>query len=221
MAAVNTVVTPAAPGANTARIQVTLPPSSNITQVVIVIKDKNNDPTEKVVVDVKPGDELVIRELADLPANYEVITYTANLAGVSVDKFLNANVNKNQTILRLSKSGTPVLAGKQIAKPVFFAADSPKLRKQELASLNRVIRYAKSNIGRVLVTGFVSHAGKSISVEQALSNQRALAVATYLSKHGVNCWIDYSGFGSVAKSSNPANRKVEIRWTNNLKPLKN
>ena len=218
--AITTVVTPNSSGANTAKIQITLPPTGEINQVVIVVKDKNKIPIQTLVVDVKPTDETVIREVSGLPIVYAIRTYTANNFGVSADKLPNANVKKNETVIRVNSAGQPILSGTSISNPVFFSANSPVLRKDQLAKLNDVIAHAKSNLGRVLITGFVSYAGKSPTFEQRLSNQRALAVASYLSKQGVNCWIDYSGFGSISKTSNPANRKVEIRFTSNLKPLK-
>ena len=219
VAALTTKITPVTAGSKSVKIEVTLPASSNVTQVVIVIKNKDDVPIETVTVKVEPGDELVTREFSNLPVTYEIITYTANLAGVSADKFNFANVTKNETVLRLTNSGSPVLAGKPIAKAILFAADSATLRFEQLVKLNTAVKYAKTNVGRVLITGFVSYAGKTLSEEQKLSNQRAVAVAKYLSKNGVNCWIDYKGFGSIVKSSNPENRKVEIRWTSNFKPL--
>ena len=73
----------------------------------------------------------------------------------------------------------------------------------------------KGRCGTLLVSGFSRHNSRdSRRYLQNLADFRALAVAQYLSTHGVTMWIDYQGF--VIRSVGPnagSHRRAEIRWT--------
>jgi len=128
---------------------------------------------------------------------------------------IGANVLERPTVLGKRKDGTPILFGKEIAKPILFDPDSPALDARARQTLDGVVRYAAKNGGRVFITGFVLNGGGSIRDQKELSSSRAEAVAMYLSTRGVDTWIRYNGYGAYRKGQGlPRDRRVEVRWSN-------
>jgi outer membrane protein OmpA-like peptidoglycan-associated protein len=115
--------------------------------------------------------------------------------------------------------GTPILFGEKISKPVLFDPDSPELDRRARQTLNRVVRYAKNNGGRVFITGFVRNQGGDPRFQRRLSADRAQQVAQYLSARGVQTWIRYNGYGAYRSGpGRPQDRRVEVRWSEDEVP---
>lgn len=189
-------------------------PGAPVRSVVFVVFDEAGKMVRQIAVDVVAGQTQVEVSVPYLNDEYQIRTFTTNEAGVSNKAPIGANVLNQPTTLGKNKDGTPILFGKQIAKPVLFDPDSPALDAKAKAVLDKVVRYAARNGGRVFITGFVRNQGGSVRDQKALSNARAEQVAMYLSKRGVDTWIRYNGYGAYRKGQGlPNDRRVEVRWS--------
>ncbi len=189
-------------------------PNAPVRSVVFVIFDEDGDIVARIAVEVPDGQETVVATVPFLKDGYQVRTYTTNEAGVSRKAPIGANVLNQPTTLGKKKNGTPILFGKRIAKPVLFDPDSPELDRRAKKVLNKVVRYAAKNGGRVFITGFVRNMGGDRAFQKQLSANRAEQVAMYLSKRGVDTWIRYNGYGAYRKGQGiPRDRRVEVRWS--------
>ena len=190
-------------------------PGAPVRSVVFVVFDQDGRMIKQTAVSVE-RDQTVVEAVVPYSSDeYQVRTYTTNEAGVSNKAPIGANVLNQPTVLGKKKDGTPILFGKQIAKPVLFDPDSPELTSKSIKVLNGVVLYAAKNGGRVFITGFVRNQGGSVKDQKALSDARAEQVAMYLSKRGVETWIRYNGYGAYRKGQGlPQDRRVEVRWSN-------
>lgn len=205
------------PGTNQAKVTVTVrqdKPGAPVRSVVFVVFDEAGRVVARIAVDVPEGQTSVVANVPFLADGYEVRTYTTNEAGVSRKAPVGANLLNRPTTLGKRRDGTPILFGKQIARPVLFDPDSPALDDQARRTLDKVVRYSAKNGGRVFITGFVRNQGGSVRDQKALSDARAQQVALYLSKRGVDTWIRYDGYGAYRKGQGlPQDRRVEVRWS--------
>lgn len=220
-APVRTVVERLSDGRN-AKVTVTVrqdKPNAPVRTVVFVVFDQYGKVVARIAVEVPDGQETVVATVPFLEDGYQVRTYTTNEAGVSKKAPIGANVLNQPTTLGKKKDGTPILFGKEIAKPVLFDPDSPQLDTRAKRVLDKVVRYSARNGGRVFITGFVRNQGGDVRDQKALSDARAEQVAMYLSKRGVDTWIRYDGFGAYRKGQGlPQDRRVEVRWSNDEIP---
>ena len=206
------------PGTNQAKVTVTVrqdKPGAPVRSVVFVVFDEAGKAVARIAVEVPEGETTVVATVPYLADGYQVRTYTTNEAGVSKKAPIGANVLNRPTTLGQRRDGTPILFGKEIARPVLFDPDSPELDARARRTLDKVVRYAARNGGRVFITGFVRNQGGSVRDQKALSDARAEQVALYLSKRGVDTWIRYDGYGAYRKGQGlPRDRRVEVRWSN-------
>ena len=190
-------------------------PGAPVRSVVLLVFDERGSKVRQVAVDVPSGQTVVSATVPFREEGYQVRSYTTNEAGVSNRAPIGANVLERPTVLGKRKDGTPILFGKEIAKPILFDPDSPALDARARQTLDGVVRYAAKNGGRVFITGFVLNGGGSIRDQKELSSSRAEQVAMYLSTRGVDTWIRYNGFGAYRKGQGlPRDRRVEVRWSN-------
>jgi outer membrane protein OmpA-like peptidoglycan-associated protein len=104
------------------------------------------------------------------------------------------------------------LLGKPLVKDVLFIADSAALSSATKQSLKKAARLAKASDTRLALTGFAAVSGKGSAHEKAVAQRRALAVAKYLRKQGVEGWIYYHGLPAAKGKDFPGQpRRVEIR----------
>ena len=220
-APVRTVVERLSDGRN-AKVTVTVrqdKPNAPVRAVVFIVFDPDGKVVARIAVEVPEGQETVVATVPFLEEGYQVRTYTTNEAGVSNKAPIGANVLNQPTTLGKRGDGTPILFGKRIARPVLFDPDSPQLGVRARQTLDRVVRFAERNGGRVFITGFVRNQGGSVRDQKALSNARAEQVAMYLSRRGVDTWIRYNGYGAYRKGQGePQDRRVEVRWSNDEIP---
>ena len=220
-APVRTVVERLSDGRN-AQVTVTVrqdKPNAPVRAVVFIVFDPDGKVVARIAVEVPEGQETVVATVPFLEEGYQVRTYTTNEAGVSNKAPIGANVLNQPTTLGKRGDGTPILFGKRIARPVLFDPDSPQLGVRARQTLDRVVRFAERNGGRVFITGFVRNQGGSVRDQKALSNARAEQVAMYLSRRGVDTWIRYNGYGAYRKGQGePQDRRVEVRWSNDEIP---
>ena len=220
-APVRTVVERLPDGRN-AKVTVTVrqdKPNAPVRAVVFIVFDPDGKVVARIAVEVPEGQETVVATVPFLEEGYQVRTYTTNEAGVSNKAPIGANVLNQPTTLGKRGDGTPILFGKRIARPVLFDPDSPQLGVRARQTLDRVVRFAERNGGRVFITGFVRNQGGSVRDQKALSNARAEQVAMYLSRRGVDTWIRYNGYGAYRKGQGePQDRRVEVRWSNDEIP---
>lgn len=189
-------------------------PGAPVRSVVFVIFNEDGQMLRQVAVNVVRDQTVVEAVVPYANDEYQIRTYTTNEAGISNKAPIGANLLNQPTTLGKRKDGTPILFGKEIAKPVLFDPDSPELTPRAIKVLDGVVRYAKKNGGRVFITGFVRNQGGSVKDQKALSNARAEQVAMYLSERGVSIWIRYNGYGAYRNGQGlPNDRRVEVRWS--------
>jgi outer membrane protein OmpA-like peptidoglycan-associated protein len=113
------------------------------------------------------------------------------------------------------RSDIPAI-GKNPGPSVLFAADSAVLTAAAKASLKKLVKTLGSSVGKAYVSGFVMHQNRPLKVEISLATARAKAVALFLAGLGIDCDVEYLGYGpkSVARPS-PADRKATVRWDPN------
>lgn len=194
-------------------------PGAPVRSVVFMVFNEEGRKIRQSAVDVASGQTSVTTELPVANSRYQVRTFTTNEAGVSNRAPIAANVLNQPTTMGRRPDGTPILFGKEIAKPVLFDPDSPALDARARRTLDGVVAYAAKNGGRVFITGFVRNQGGSKRDQRALSNSRARQVATYLSRRGVDTWIRYDGYGAYREGAGrPRDRRVEVRWSDSEIP---
>lgn len=185
-----------------------------VRSVVFLVFDEAGRKVRQVAVDVAEGQTVVETVVPYESSAYQVRTFTTNEAGVSAKAPIGANVLNQPTTLGRRADGTPIMFGRQIAKPVLFDPDSPALDARARRALDGVVRYATRNGGRVFITGFVRNQGGSRKDQRELSRSRAAQVAAYLSRRGVDTWIRYDGYGPYRSGpGRPEDRRVEVRWS--------
>ena len=118
-----------------------------------------------------------------------------------------------QPTIQQATADRPVrLLGKPLVKDVLFIADSAALSSATKQSLKKAARLAKASDARLALTGFAAVSGKGSAHEKAVAQRRALAVAKYLRKQGVEGWIYYHGLPAAKGKDFPGQpRRVEIR----------
>ena len=190
------------------------PADAPIEAVGIVVLDGNGQVVTRLAVPVIRGQAQVTASIPFFPQGYTVRTYTTNVTGVSRRAPVGTNVLKRPTAIGVRKDGTPILFGKQVAKPILFDPDSPELDNRDARILDGVVRYVEKHGGRAFVTGFVRNWGGDPKFQKRLSSDRAANVAMYLSKRGVDAWIRYDGYGPRRPGQGkPEDRRVEVRWS--------
>lgn len=113
----------------------------------------------------------------------------------------------------VNQNNMPVLTGAKIVDPVYFDANSAKLDKNDLATLQKLASTLRGLNGTLLVTGFVKFTNLSKSTMQKMATQRALAVTKQLAALGITATIGYLGYGpNNIKAPKATDRKVEMRW---------
>ena len=99
--------------------------------------------------------------------------------------------------------------------PIYFAFDSFQVGSAEMAKIQSVASYAKSNSAELIVAGFADSVGTE-EYNRGLGDRRALAVRSALVNSGVNsAKIQTVSFGEemLADAANPSsgrNRRVEF-----------
>jgi outer membrane protein OmpA-like peptidoglycan-associated protein len=140
---------------------------------------------------------------------------TPIVCGVSCPGPIKYEPVQRKTITGFTASGAPIMLGAKSGPSVQFAADSAKLTAATTAALDAFVSASRGHAGKVFATGFVMRAGAPRASEVKLANARAAAVAKYLQSKGIDCGIDYFGYGALFHSSakgRPADRKVVLRW---------
>ena len=140
------------------------------------------------------------------------------VCGVACPNPFSGEIAQRKTISGFTSSGSPILLGANAGPAVYFGPDSAKLSSATLATLDAFVRANKGKAGKVYATGFVMRAGAPRQSEVRLANKRAQQVAAYLRSQGLNCGIDYFGYGAAvpgATKGKPTDRKVILRWDSN------
>jgi hypothetical protein len=115
--------------------------------------------------------------------------------------------------IRPAEDGTSSrLLGKQLGRDVVFAPESSILSPQGKKSLRRIANLAIPTKSCLAVTGFSASGGSTAINQKDLAEQRALVVARYLRKQGVESSIYFHGLSWAKGKDFPGQpRRVEIR----------
>jgi outer membrane protein OmpA-like peptidoglycan-associated protein len=140
--------------------------------------------------------------------------HTINKVGVSESALRGANIRRGKTSSGRLTDGRPSLTGDLLAEVLYFKPNSSELTPRTISVLNGLARSLNAKGGNLMVSGFARKNGiDTPRYLRNLSEQRAVAVAMYLSSRGVRLWTNYQGFGAVTKEiGTPAERRVEVRW---------
>ena len=104
------------------------------------------------------------------------------------------------------------LLGKQLGRDVVFAPESSILSPQGKKNLRRIANLAIPTKSCLAVTGFSASGGSTAINQKDLAEQRALVVARYLRKQGVESSIYFHGLSWAKGKDFPGQpRRVEIR----------
>ncbi|MFM9226406.1 MAG: OmpA family protein [Actinomycetota bacterium] len=192
----------------------------NVRTVNFVVFDAKGKVIRRTNVPLGPTDTGASIEIPKSLKGTKVVVYTTNACGVSDNATLYANIRRGKTTVgstgtsAVAANVVPALAGDPVMPAISFGASDTALDARDRAALDRVIKQVKGRCGTLMVSGFSRHNTKdSAKYLQNLADFRARAVAEYLSKRGIDMWIDYQGF--VIREDGPGgaiHRRAEIRW---------
>ncbi len=149
------------------------------------------------------------------PGDFTVEAVAVNSVGESKPVVTTPTYLPKSFFTVVPGSSAPVLAGKKVADPVYFAADSAVLTAQAKQQLLAVLAKVTQPGSRIAITGFTASRNMGTSVEKKLAAARALQVAKFLKSKRKDIWIFYAGFGSLKSAQTyAAARKVELRIIN-------
>ena len=149
------------------------------------------------------------------PGDFTVEAVAVNSVGESIPVAATPTYLPKPFFKVVSGSQNPVLQGKKVADPIYFAADSAVLTADAKAALLAVLAKVTKPNARVAITGFTASRNMGTAVEKKLAAARALQVAKFLKANAPNIWIFYAGFGALKNGQNySAARKVELRIIN-------
>lgn len=197
--------------------------------VIRVLLSKNPAAFEQLIIIVRLTDfnGVLIREIripvtgtsntlevpVDLPmGQFNVVALTSKAAGATAAVSFDPQTVKQRAIRKATENAPRRLTGKSLNRDVVFTADSAALSPQMKRTLRQAARLAKASDSRVAVTGFAVASPKGTKFEKRLAERRALRVANFLRKQGLENWIYFHGLNS-RKGSDFAGqpRRVEIR----------
>jgi uncharacterized repeat protein (TIGR02543 family) len=106
----------------------------------------------------------------------------------------------------------PVLEGRPLAEPVAFGPNSSRLSASAKTALRKIASSIKGTTSRIALTGFSARVDTNFAFQKRLSNARALRVARFLKKRGVENWVFFYGYGGLQPRGGYSEmRKVELR----------
>ena len=180
--------------------------------VVVRLLDLKGELVEELRIPVSQGSSML-----EIPINRPMGQFNA-VAQISSSTATNAAAKlrpaplQHSTIREATEEKPIRLLGKRLSQPVLFTAESAKLTPAIKRELRKAARVAKESGSRLAVTGFHALSGRGEAFEQSLAEKRALRVARYLRKQGVENWILFDGLSGAEGQQFPGQpRRVEIR----------
>jgi outer membrane protein OmpA-like peptidoglycan-associated protein len=166
-----------------------------------------------LTVPITTATDTVQVDLALPLGDFTVEASTANSAGVASDTVLpGAILISKPNFTKVTIDKIPVLTGAKASSPVTFLPNSTKLSSVAKKQLIALATKLQTTSKKIAITGFSAGGVSSLSAAQRVSNNRALAVASYLKAQGFGGLIYYAGYGPItAKQAQGNPRKVEIR----------
>lgn len=203
----------AMPNQTLVQVRLTKTPTS-LEQFFIVVRllDLQGVLIRELRVPVEPSTSFVEIPVDKRMGQFNVVALTSNAAGATAAVSFDPQTVKQRVIRKATENAPRRLTGKSLNRDVVFTADSAALSAQMKRTLRQAARLAKASDSRVAVTGFAAASPKGTKFEKRLAERRALRVANFLRKQGLENWIYFHGLNS-RKGSDFAGqpRRVEIR----------
>lgn len=195
------------------RITLSKPPASGEQMFVNVrLLDLNGKVIQELKVPVNSSTSSVEVPVKKGVGQFTASVSTGNAAASSSVVNLTPEYVKAETLGMSSDSQTKRLLGKPVPGILTFAPNSAVLSPEVKQALREAAVIAKKRDTRIAVTGFAAVSGLGSSFERRIAEQRALAVAKFLRKQGVESWMLYKGLsGSEGQQFPGQPRRVEIR----------
>jgi outer membrane protein OmpA-like peptidoglycan-associated protein len=195
------------------RVRLTQPPRSGEQLTVIV---RLLDSVGKILQELKVNVDGTTGAV-DVPVNraigrFTAVALTSNQQVATEPIALSPEVVRSSTTRIIEGTGEKRLAGRPISESLVFSPNSTQLSKEVREALKIAAKVAKSRNQRVAVTGFAAVSSQGSRFERLIAERRALAVAEFLRKRGVQSWILFQGFSGLESLEFPGEpRRVEIR----------
>lgn len=195
------------------RIELTKTPAAfDSLYVVVRLLDFSGRLLEELRVPVLGNSSALEVPIERNMGDFNVVALTSNAAGATTAVNLKPQTVKQSNIRKATQTARKRLTGKSLNRDVLFTADSATITPQMKRNLRQAARLAKASDSRVAVTGFSAASPKGTKFEKRLAETRALRVANFLRKQGLENWIYFHGLNSVKGSDFAGqSRRVEIR----------
>ncbi len=200
---------------NTSVVRITLskPPVAGEQMFVTVrLLDLNGKVIQELRVPVNSSTSSIEIPVSKAVGQFNAVIATSNASASSSSMSLTPEIVKAETLGVSNETQAKRLLGRSITENITFTPNSAALSPEVKKALRQAAEVAKNRNSRIAVTGFAAISGLGSSFERRIAEQRALAVADFLRKRGVDSWMLYKGLsGLEGQQFQGEPRRVEIR----------
>jgi outer membrane protein OmpA-like peptidoglycan-associated protein len=195
------------------RITLSKPPAVGEQMFVTVrLLDLNGKVIQELRVPVTSSTSSLEVPVSKGIGQFNAVVATGNASTSSSEVSLTPEIVKAETLGALGNTPSKRLLGKTVPGVLTFLPNSAALSPEVRQALREAALVAKKRDTRIAVTGFAAVSGLGSSFERRIAEQRALAVAKFLRKQGVESWMLYKGLSGAEGQAFPGQpRRVEIR----------
>jgi outer membrane protein OmpA-like peptidoglycan-associated protein len=195
-------------------------PTTNImiSHAIITVADPNGRITARIKVAVDQANPTASVTIPYASSRVRIGVQFANDYGISKlsakSFFMSKLVTSRADAAANVVPGTLAsgVEGKKVGQSVYFPGASAQLDATDKAELRRVAAQIKREGGLVWVTGYARRSPTtSNAFMMKISEQRAIAVAHYLSTLGIQQWIRFHGAGAPTSTTGvDTDRRVDV-----------
>lgn len=195
------------------RITLSKPPVAGEQMFVTVrLLDLSGKVIQELRVPVNSSTSSLEIPVSKAVGQFNAVVATSNASTSSSALSLTPEIVKAETLGVSKQTQAKRLLGSSVSGSFTFTPNSSVLSAQVKKALREAAAVAKIRNSRIAVTGFAAVSGLGSSFERRIAEQRALAVANFLRKQGVESWMLYRGLsGSEGLQFVGDPRRVEIR----------
>jgi outer membrane protein OmpA-like peptidoglycan-associated protein len=195
------------------RITLSKPPVAG-EQIFVTVRllDLNGKVIQELRVPVNSSTSSLEIPVSKAVGQFSAVVATSNASTSSTAMSLTPEIVKAETLGVSKETQAKRLLGSSVSGSFTFTPNSSVLSAEVKKALREAAESAKLRNSRIAVTGFAALSGLGSSFERRIAEQRALAVANFLRKQGVESWMLYRGLsGSEGQQFAGDPRRVEIR----------
>jgi outer membrane protein OmpA-like peptidoglycan-associated protein len=180
--------------------------------VTVRLLDLNGKVIQELRVPVNSSTSSLEIPVSKAVGQFNAVVATSNASTSSSAMSLTPEIVKAETLGVSKETQAKRLIGTSISGSFTFTPNSSVLSAEVKKALREAAAVAKMRNSRIAVTGFAALSGLGSAFERRIAEQRALAVANFLRKQGVESWMLYRGLsGSEGQQFAGDPRRVEIR----------